>query len=132
MVNGIDLSEFFRGMGEAKEVAVRAALDATNKAAQHVLGDAQQLAPVGGPPYSKYDPAPGTLQSSGVALPAEAEGYKISAVIGFNTRYAAVQHEQLEFRHSHGQAKYLETAIRRNQEKVKQMIADAIKGALKG
>lgn len=82
-----------------------------------ILGNAQDLAPVGGGIYSPRDPAPGTLKASGTPgngswLEPLIEGNKVTFLIGFNTVYAVVQHERLDFRHeAPGQAKYLEIPL---------------------
>lgn len=67
---------------------------------QAILSAAQKRTPV------KWS----TLQNSGLSDPKDAGPLKYE--IGFNTEYAAAVHERLELRHTQGQAKYLEAAIR--------------------
>lgn len=56
-------------------------------------------------------------------------GDDISMVIGFNTVYAVVQHEDMTFRHeSPGQAKYLQTPLRQSGELLNRAIAHHFKG----
>ena len=52
--------------------------------------------------------------------------------IGFNMEYAAAVHEILTNKHSNGQAKFLETAMRKSRAKVSQFIRDEVAKALKG
>lgn len=124
-----DFSRFVAGMHAAREQMLRVGARAVETFAVMVVGVAQNLAPVGGPPYSPNDPAPGTLQGSGTWEPAQIDGTQITVNIGFNTDYAAVQHERLDFRHSVGQAKYLETAMRRNEGKFVGFVAGKLEGA---
>jgi hypothetical protein len=54
-------------------------------------------------------------------------------MIGFNAAHAAVQHENLEFRHEPpGQAKYLETTMKQNQPKFADFMAKRIAPAMSG
>ena len=107
----------------------QAAIREVGRFAQHTLGNAQQYAPVGGGPYSPNDPAPGTLQNSGLAEEPVIDGESIACRIGFNTVYAARQHEELSWRHSTGQAKYLERALK---EASVEKLAERLKAAVNG
>lgn len=127
MPTTVDISGWLAKLGKKKAAGLRGVINGVNKLNQQIVGDAQQLAPVGGPPYSPHDEAPGTLQASGVGLPAEIKGDSVVAQNGFNTVYAPIQHERLDFRHSHGQAKYLETAIRQIAPKAQAFIASEMK-----
>jgi hypothetical protein len=125
-----DFSEMFKAMREGEERAKRAAVKAMDDYGEHVLGDAQQLAPVGGGTHSPRDPDPGRLVGSATAEPAVLEGTKVTKVIGFNTEYAAVQHEDLDFGHDQGQAKYLSAAITANAPKFEAFVGKRIQDAL--
>jgi hypothetical protein len=107
MSDDFDFSEFFNRAGAKLKHVQDACLHAVDEYGDQKLGDAQQICPIGGEPYSPRDPAPGTLKDSATSEPAKLVSDGIEKIIGFNTEYAAVQHENLEFRHSHGQAKYL-------------------------
>lgn len=48
--------------------------------------------------------------------------------VSFNTEYAAQQHEQINYKHENGQAKYLESVIIENQDRILNCIADKIRG----
>ena len=122
-----DLRKVLAGLTAAHTDQIEAAKRALDEFGEHVLGDAQQLAPVGGGIYSPNDPAPGTLEASGVTEPARVEDGRIVKEIGFNTVYAAAQHEGLDFRHDQGEAKFLETAIRTNAPKLAPYVAKRMK-----
>jgi hypothetical protein len=122
-----DLKKFIGGLKIAGDAQIAAARQALDEFGEHVLGDAQQLAPVGGGLYSPNDPAPGTLKASGTTEPAVVSGNRIKKEIGFNTVYAAVQHERIEFNHDQGEAKYLENAIRANAPKMGPYLADRMR-----
>jgi hypothetical protein len=124
-----DISKFLAGLEKfLQRQAVPAAMRAVNQFSHKVLADAQRLAPVGGGIYSPRDPQPGRLKDSATAGPVEIDDQlRISQVIGFNTEYAAVQHERLDFRHDQGQAKYLEIPLRRLAPKLPEFIMTEIK-----
>jgi hypothetical protein len=113
-----DVSAFIRDLQARRGPVMEAAIKGVTEFAAHVIGDAAEIAPVGGGIYSPRDPAPGTLKAGATWRDAQLEGQVIVAMIGFNAAHAAVQHENLEFRHEPpGQAKYLETAMKQNQPK---------------
>jgi hypothetical protein len=90
-----------------------AGVDAARASALHLLGEAAMLAPVD----------TGDLRGSGnvAELP---DG----AAVRFQTRYAAVQHERLDFNHPRGgQAKYLEAPLIQNRDRYLRHILDAIR-----
>jgi hypothetical protein len=68
----------------------------------------------------------GTLTNSGTAT---AEGTKGS--VGFNTPYALIQHERLDFRHPNGRtAKYLERPANAFTPEFEEIVAGAIRRAM--
>lgn len=98
----VSIKEFQRGLRQAGERGRRAAYKAMLRAAEHTLGDAQQLAPVD----------TGDLKASDQV--GRASGVDLKVEIGFNTDYAAIVHEDLQANHPNGgEAKYLEKAIRK-------------------
>jgi hypothetical protein len=115
-----DITQLLSGLGEAKERGINAALHALDQFGEHVLGDAQQLAPV----------LTGFLKASGTTLPAERNGDQITKVLGFNASYAAAVHEVLDVDHPNGEAKYLETAVRNNEPKMAPFIGAEVQKAL--
>ncbi len=122
-----DVNKFMQSLSIAGDRQIAAARQALDEFGEHVLGDAQQLAPVGGGLYSPNDPAPGTLKASAFTLPAEVSNGKIKKESGFNTVYAEVQHERIDFRHDQGEAKFLENAIRAKQPQMLPYIAERMK-----
>lgn len=115
-----DMSGMLAGLGAARQRGLAAAVRGLDAAGEHVIGDSQQLAPV----------ATGALKASGTTLPAEAKGGSIEKLIGHNVGYAAAVHERLDQKHTQGQAKYLETAVRNNTSKIAELVADAVQLAL--
>lgn len=95
-----------------------------------VLARSLELVPIGGPPTSPHDPAPGTLRASGVALPPVWDGDRCIGVIGFGgaaSDYAARQHEDLTYQHKDGQqAKYLEQPFDEEAPQLLGRIADGM------
>jgi hypothetical protein len=103
MSASIDMTRLIRGIQGTRQRAMAAAQRGLDVGGEHVLGDAQQLAPVD----------TGALKASATAEPAAWTGERLEKVIGFNTEYAAAVHERLDARHAPPtQAKYLETALR--------------------
>jgi hypothetical protein len=118
-----DINEFLSSLNTADAAIRQAAFGALAKFAHHVIGQAQQLAPEGGGIYSPRDPEPGRLRDS-----AKVEVEADQVLGGFDTEYAAVQHERLDFRHvAPGQAKYLEVPLRANEDRLGQFIVDEVR-----
>lgn len=88
--------------------------------AEFLLSEANKLVPL--------DEA--TLQNSGRAAVDEEA---MEGIVSYDTPYAVVQHERLDFVHRNGrQAKYLEQPWRENGPKFLQIIATQIKRTLGG
>ena len=86
---------------------------ALRDSANDLLGRAVMLAPVD----------TGDLRGSGNVQQIQ-DGYEVR----FQTRYAAVQHERLDFNHPRGgQAKYLEQPLEQNRSRYLQHVRDAIR-----
>lgn len=116
-----NINKFMRGMGGEGEKRVRrAAVRAVGKFGEHVIGKAQQLAP-------QRD---GYLIDSATTENVKDTGKKITQRIGFNTSYAAAQHERMDYHHDKGQAKYLEKPMREEARKLKPFVEDEMKKAL--
>ncbi|MFG3438329.1 hypothetical protein ACGF0J_13890 [Nonomuraea sp. NPDC047897] len=108
-VNGDEVTAEFR----------RAAARGLRLATEHVLAVANQRVP--------HDE--GTLERSGAAVVDEAE---LRGVVSYDTPYAVVQHENLDYQHKAGRAaKFLELAVREESEVVKLMIAKQLRQVLK-
>ncbi|WLP90255.1 hypothetical protein [Gordonia sp. NB41Y] len=69
----------------------------------------------------------GPLRASGRTVTQRNE-----AAVGYNTPYAIKQHERLSYRHKRGQAKWLEVSLRLESQRLQQIIAERIRGALGG
>lgn len=65
-------------------------------------------------------------------IKSHAEPDKIVGEVGFDSEYAFVQHEHMEFHHENGQAKFLELTIVQNMSKWRQKLIDAARKAFKG
>lgn len=131
----LDFSAMIARLKTANQTVIGAARLAADRAMAQVLGQAQQLAPVGGPPFSPRDPAPGTLKGADIQEPATWDGRAIVSQIGFGgpaSAYALVQHERLDFRHSQGQAKFLSIPLQESAGKISPLVAAAIKTELGG
>jgi ribosome modulation factor len=76
-----------------------------------------------------------TLQRSGLVNEPVVTPEEISCTMGYNEVYAAAQHENLNYHHEHGKAKFLEDPLMRNfnqlpvdiQEKLDDAIAEETK-----
>lgn len=84
---------------------------ALNHAAELLRGDSVPLAPMDR----------GDLRGSAQVTPATDSS--LTATVSYDTVYAARQHEELDWRHDDGQAKYLEGPLLENESKYQQAIA---------
>lgn len=101
-----------------------AVADAVAEAGRKILADAAPLVPIGD------GPSAGRLKASATAAPVQINGHSIAIQVGFNTEYAAIQHERLDFIRDQGQAKFLEAPLRANQPTVPATIAASLRRAL--
>lgn len=117
-----DISAWLTAAQKAKEADIAAARSAVDEFGKKVLGDAQQLCPVD----------TGFLQGSATSSPAKIEGNGVTKDLGFNASYAIFVHENLTAHHDVGQAKFLETSIKRNYPQMDGFVASWIAAARKG
>lgn len=90
------------------------AADALNHAANMLRSDSVPLAPIDrGPMRASAQVTPATDSS-------------LTAYVSYDTPYAARQHEELDWRHDEGQAKYLEGPLTENEAKYQQAIASRL------
>lgn len=71
----------------------------------------------------------GVLRASGFVAPPERNGNHISVTLSYGgaaDHYAIVQHENLEFHHKHGQAKYLESVLNESRSYMAARIAKRV------
>lgn len=88
-------------------------------AAEHVLGESNQVVPL--------DEA--TLQQSGTA---SVDPPSLTAMVSYDTPYAVVQHERLDYRHAPGRtAKYLENSLNGARQEVAALIVAEVRRALR-
>jgi hypothetical protein len=87
--------------------------------AEHVLTEAQNLVPLD----------EGALQNTGTASVDEGS---LTAMVSYDTPYAARQHEELDWRHAPGrQAKYLEQPLNAERATVLDLVAAQMRRALR-
>jgi hypothetical protein len=105
-----ELARRLREIGAASDQAM-----AEN--AEHLLGEAIQLAPKD----------LGDLRGSGDVRPLGDGEYEVGF---YGLPYALRQHEELDWHHDEGQAKYLEQPFAENMDRYVQNVADAVKKAV--
>jgi hypothetical protein len=105
--------------GTRVTAAIRgAAVDGLGQAAEHLLGAAQNLAPV----------ETTALEQTGVA---SVDPAALQAAVSFDGEYAVLQHEVLDWQHDPGrQAKYLEQPMHTERDMMLDLIAEPIREAL--
>lgn len=88
-------------------------------AAEHVLGECNNVVPL------DEDP----LMQSGTASVDEAS---LTGMVSYDTPYAVVQHERLDFRHAPGRtAKYVEGPLNASRDQVAAIIAAEMRRAMR-
>lgn len=88
-------------------------------AAEHILGQANEIVPLD----------EGPLQHSGTA---SVDPASLTAAVSYDTPYAVVQHERLDFRHAPGRtAKYLERPFNASRAEVARIIAAQMRRSLR-
>ena len=96
----------------------RGAAKGVQMAAEHVLGEANERAPI----------EEGTLIRSGVA---SSDPEKLRGAVSYDTPYAVRQHEDLSLQHDAGrEAKWMENTINAEADAVRTIIADSIRREL--
>ena len=111
-----DLNPLLDGLLKVSRQQMRDAVEkGLYQSAGIVMERSQDLVPIGGPPTSPRDLAPGTLKASGTVLLPVWEGDRCTVTLGYGgdaEEYAWRQHEDLTYRHKPGQqAKYLEQPL---------------------
>lgn len=90
------------------------AAEALNHGAEMLRGDSVPLAPIDR----------GPLRGSAQVTPATRGN--LTAHVSYDTPYAARQHEELDWHHDEGQAKYLEEPLNRNASKYQEAVANRL------
>lgn len=92
------------------------------------MTEAKRRTPVSPVPAPK-GVVPGTLRASGTVHRPERDGRQISVTLSFGGAardYAIVQHERLDYHHTTGQAKYLESVLQESRTSMAARIAARI------
>lgn len=102
---------------KAERAARRGAERGVKLAVEFLLGESQQEVPL----------EEATLLRSG-HTDVEAKAHEVEGVISYDTPYAVIQHEALDFKHDPGRkAKYLEDPVNRNAAKVYAIMGAAMR-----
>lgn len=115
---GITVKSKWQGQQLARRVS-QAAVRGSNRAAERLRALAVTQAPL----------RDGPLRGSAFVQPAEDHGPIVQAVVGFDTPYAARQHEETGWNHTDGKAKYLEDPTRENANELGAIIAAEVRRA---
>jgi len=103
---------------KAKAKAKKGSAEGLFKGAEHILESSRRLVPI----------EEGTLERSGVS---SVDAGALRAAVSYDTPYAVIQHEAMNFRHDSGrQAKYLEQPLNSERGTVLEIIARAVKSGL--
>lgn len=100
--------------------------------AQIEMTEAKRRTPVSPVPAPK-GVVPGTLRASGMVHEPERRGRSIKTTLSFGgpgsgaEDYAVIQHENLDFEHTTGQAKYLESVLNESAPYMAQRLARRLK-----
>lgn len=98
----------------AKAMITGNAAEALNVGAELLRGESVPLAPIDR----------GPLRASAQVTPATRGN--LTAHVSYDTPYAARQHEELDWHHDEGQAKYLEQPLNDSAGKIQQAIANRL------
>jgi hypothetical protein len=93
--------------------------------AQIEMTESKRRCPVSPTPAPK-GVVPGTLRASGQVHKPDRDGSNISVTMSYGgaaAAYAVVQHENLDFHHTTGQAKYLESVLNESKQHMAARIA---------
>ena len=97
---------------DVAEAKTKSALDGLERLANEILSLSQSRCPVD----------TGALRGS-----AQVAREEKKVLVGYGTTYALEQHENLQYHHEVGQAKYLETAFDELKDKAKDYVKSAIR-----
>lgn len=116
---GITVKSSWQGQQLARRVR-QAAVRGANRAAERLRALSVAQAPL----------RDGPLRGSAFVQPAEDHGPIVQAAVGFDTVYAARQHEETEWKHTDGKAKFLEDPARENAAELAAIMAAEVRRAL--
>ncbi|HEY9409327.1 MAG TPA: hypothetical protein VIQ30_22660 [Pseudonocardia sp.] len=105
-------------IGQVKAVVRAAEVRGLFLAAEHGLGESDRRVPI----------EEGTLSRSGAT---SVDAANLRAAVSYDTEYAVVQHERLDFQHDAGrEAKFLENALNSNRDVFLAIIAAQVRRVL--
>jgi len=114
-----DISKLVNGLGEVTKKIAEARNRGLSVAGEHVLGVSNKQVPL----------EEGDLARSGAVSQDETTG---KTAISYDTPYAVRQHEDMALKHDAGRnAKFLERAINSEGDKIAEIVATAMRGAMK-
>lgn len=116
---GIEVRSKWQGQLLASRVR-QAAVRGANRAAERLRALSVAEAPL----------RDGVLRGSAFVQPAEDHGAIVQAAVGFDTVYAARQHEETGWQHTDGKAKYLEDPARESASELAAIMAAEVRRAL--
>lgn len=135
-----DLKKLNSLLNKYPEVAAKAAEKGLAIAGMDLQGKAQKLAPkdladLRGSAYTNVSGKDYTVNAGNDSDPSservpQIKGEKMEAIVGFTEPYALRQHEHLEYRHTEGEAKYLEKPYLANKEKYVKGVGEDVANAL--
>lgn len=109
-----------RGLARAKVLERRGAVAGLRQATEFLLGEAVAIVPLDESPLQ--DSGKPTVQAS-----------TLEGVVSFDTPYAVIQHENLDYRHAPGRtAKYLERPFDEHRQTLLAIVATSVRRALRG
>ena len=117
-----NINQLMKAYGDVGNIVKKEMKDALDKSAAVVERAAKHKSPVA-------RIAGGTLKRSLLQVGKAKLGDKQVAV-GTNVKYALKQHESLHFRHTTGEAKFLDKALRENEKKIIGFFKTMIKNLL--
>ena len=124
MAKGLDgLEQMVAKLHRVRNVALAGMLDGGEKAGEHVLGVSNDHVPH----------EEGTLERSGKVEAAVHSGQtRVLVGIGYDTKYAVTQHEDMTLKHDPGRtAKFLENAMNSERKTVQKLVAASVRDFLK-
>ena len=123
-------SSSLTGLGDLRRALKQAGALATPALAAAALEEQEKVMAVA---KSRTPVDVATLRGSGTVLPPKVSGSRVEVTAGFGgaaSAYALIQHERLDFRHTVGQAKYLESAFLEHQPGMGAALAAGVRRAL--
>lgn len=116
-IEGVD--QLKRALAQAGDLAQEALEAAMVEEAESIMTESKQRAPVD----------TGAMRASGVVLPPERSGDRVSVTMGYggaSQAYVKVQHENMTLRHVTGEPKFLERPVLERAGKLGNVLASRV------